>query len=349
MFDISDILPETEDTSIGHTNWGRPLGQCRQMASGNLQSDLFQPQKSPHFSSSAVDFDRTYTMQAAQNHSPHFQCHQPASVDAQQLYTTMTAWQTTSNLSFRALFDSMDVPPTPTPNTSFSPMTSPSNTSSSSSVDSSDLASSRPKRKRPYVPHLQRKPEVVVKRNARERRRMGNLQGAFRTLQKHLPYIKYSSKRIPKEKILRLATDYIKHLQVLLNHPELNLESQDSALPIPSLTFLPADTPVTSSDALTCQTTPRIRLETSPVQSEGSNLGVSPGSPEVMTSGQDGRPFDLSASDSDDLSDIEDLNLLDPSALLSVFSMVSLIAFYRHAYHQFYGKKKKKKSRFKYH
>lgn len=70
--------------------------------------------------------------------------------------------------------------------------------------------------KRPYIPHSQRPKGSVVRRNQRERKRMEGLNVAFKDLQNRVPVLKKSEKRIPKEKILRGATAYIKQLTTIL-------------------------------------------------------------------------------------------------------------------------------------
>ncbi|CAD5114163.1 unnamed protein product [Dimorphilus gyrociliatus] len=70
--------------------------------------------------------------------------------------------------------------------------------------------------RRPYIPHAERPEKSVVRRNQRERKRMEGLNVAFKDLQNRIPLLKRSEKRIPKEKILRGAAAYIKHLTTML-------------------------------------------------------------------------------------------------------------------------------------
>ena len=68
------------------------------------------------------------------------------------------------------------------------------------------------RKKRRYVPHALRTSDSVNKRNARERRRMQRFNDAFDALKSRLPQLKNAKKRVAKERIMREAVDYIRHL-----------------------------------------------------------------------------------------------------------------------------------------
>ena len=128
-------------------------------------------------------------------------------------------------------------------------------TSRSSASDSSShltptgQTDERKKKRRRYVPHVERKRESVIKRNARERKRMGTMTTAFRELQLRLPILCHMTKRIPKEKILSIATSYIQVLRRMLDDSE-GLTSSDVGLRQPDFTFLPpSDLEDTFSDS----------------------------------------------------------------------------------------------------
>lgn len=67
----------------------------------------------------------------------------------------------------------------------------------------------------------QKEPEVVARRNARERRRVKLVNDGFLRLRKHVP-TDPKNKKLSKVKTLRSAIDYIRHLQQLLNQATKN-------------------------------------------------------------------------------------------------------------------------------
>lgn len=71
------------------------------------------------------------------------------------------------------------------------------------------------KAKYKHVPHCEKPPQVVEKRNARERKRVQTVNGAFVRLRKFIPY-ENRHKRLSKVKTLRKAIEYIDHLQAML-------------------------------------------------------------------------------------------------------------------------------------
>ncbi|XP_060079845.1 achaete-scute homolog 1-like [Ylistrum balloti] len=69
-----------------------------------------------------------------------------------------------------------------------------------------------------HIPHSQKPPQVVERRNARERRRVQAVNTAFLRLRKHVPS-HTKQKRLSKVKTLRVAIDYIKQLQdMIMDH-----------------------------------------------------------------------------------------------------------------------------------
>ncbi|XP_069988617.1 achaete-scute homolog 1, partial [Penaeus vannamei] len=67
-----------------------------------------------------------------------------------------------------------------------------------------------------HVPHREKPPHLVARRNARERRRVQSVNVAFARLRRVVPGTSGRSKRVSKVKILQGAIDYIYHLQDLL-------------------------------------------------------------------------------------------------------------------------------------
>ena len=67
-----------------------------------------------------------------------------------------------------------------------------------------------------HVPHSEKAPHLVAKRNARERRRVMAVNNAFTRLRKHVP-CENRNKRISKVKTLKIAIDYIYYLQDLID------------------------------------------------------------------------------------------------------------------------------------
>ena len=71
------------------------------------------------------------------------------------------------------------------------------------------------RRRRRHVPHRDRSPAAVTKRNERERTRVSGVNEAFTELHDHLPGV-LRRQRLPKIKILHAATFYIDYLAGLL-------------------------------------------------------------------------------------------------------------------------------------
>lgn len=67
-----------------------------------------------------------------------------------------------------------------------------------------------------HVPHSEKPPHLVARRNARERRRVETVNNAFLRLRRHVP-IDTKHKRLSKVKTLRYAIDYIKRLSDMID------------------------------------------------------------------------------------------------------------------------------------
>lgn len=90
-----------------------------------------------------------------------------------------------------------------------------------------------------HIPHRDKPPQVVARRNARERRRVQNVNSAFIKLRKHIPY-QNRSKRLSKVKTLRTAIEYIRHLRTLVNdHDSLLRDMNPSAAAAGSSALVP--------------------------------------------------------------------------------------------------------------
>lgn len=79
-----------------------------------------------------------------------------------------------------------------------------------------------------HVPHSAKPVQVVAKRNARERKRVQNVNSAFTYLRRHIPY-ENRHKRLSKVKTLRIAIDYIQSLQSLISEHDQNLSSKENS------------------------------------------------------------------------------------------------------------------------
>ncbi|KAK4325892.1 hypothetical protein Pmani_003549 [Petrolisthes manimaculis] len=67
-----------------------------------------------------------------------------------------------------------------------------------------------------HVPHREKPPHLVARRNARERRRVQSVNVAFTRLRRVVPLATGRSKRVSKVRVLENAITYISHLQELL-------------------------------------------------------------------------------------------------------------------------------------
>lgn len=71
-----------------------------------------------------------------------------------------------------------------------------------------------------HVPHRDKPPQLVARRNARERRRVQAVNSAFSRLRKVVPIGNNRGKRVSKVKTLHKAIEYISQLQDLLIHSD---------------------------------------------------------------------------------------------------------------------------------
>lgn len=67
-----------------------------------------------------------------------------------------------------------------------------------------------------HVPHCEKPPHLVARRNARERRRVETVNNAFLRLRRHVP-METRNKRLSKVKTLRYAIEYIRQLTFMIN------------------------------------------------------------------------------------------------------------------------------------
>ncbi|XP_076066013.1 uncharacterized protein LOC143039630 [Oratosquilla oratoria] len=81
-----------------------------------------------------------------------------------------------------------------------------------------------------HVPHREKPPHLVARRNARERRRVQAVNVAFARLRRYVPFPSSRGKRVSKVKTLQSTIDYIYHLQDLLQESDDAL--RDGSLPI---------------------------------------------------------------------------------------------------------------------
>ncbi|CAC5386327.1 ASCL [Mytilus coruscus] len=66
-----------------------------------------------------------------------------------------------------------------------------------------------------HIPHSEKPPHLVARRNARERKRVQAVNSAFQKLRKHVPF-ENKQKRLSKVKTLQFAIDYISNLQNMI-------------------------------------------------------------------------------------------------------------------------------------
>ncbi|KAL3883784.1 hypothetical protein ACJMK2_030015 [Sinanodonta woodiana] len=85
----------------------------------------------------------------------------------------------------------------------------------------------RSKRTDKHVPHSEKPPHLVAKRNARERKRVQAVNGAFLRLRRCVPY-EPKHKRLSKVKTLKLAIEYIKQLSEMIEDHDREFGSSAS-------------------------------------------------------------------------------------------------------------------------
>ncbi|XP_029848255.2 achaete-scute complex protein T3 [Ixodes scapularis] len=163
----------------------------------------------------------------------------PSSDDLSAVFFGQAAWTTTTTLpglcrsSQRTSFQPCS-PETPDDSSSrdsdLGPLTAAKDGSPSSAVTSSTSAASpgadaaSPKSAYKHVPHREKPPHLVARRNARERRRVQAVNNAFSRLRKCVP-IENRAKRLSKVKTLHKAIEYIHALQELLDDADKSVSS----------------------------------------------------------------------------------------------------------------------------
>ncbi len=103
-------------------------------------------------------------------------------------------------------------------------------------TNSSTTARGRKRTATSRLPAKLKEPAAVARRNARERRRVKMVNDGFLRLRKHVP-TDPKNKKLSKVKNLRLAIDYIKHLQQLL--VESSVKQNHSASTYTSIATIP--------------------------------------------------------------------------------------------------------------
>ena len=81
-----------------------------------------------------------------------------------------------------------------------------------------------------YIPHSEKPPQLVERRNARERRRVESVNSAFVRLRRIVPY-ENRHKRLSKAKTLRTAINYISHLKQLIDQYDMQQQQQQPQHP----------------------------------------------------------------------------------------------------------------------
>ncbi len=105
-------------------------------------------------------------------------------------------------------------------------------------TNSSSTARGRKRTATSRLPAKLKEPAAVARRNARERQRVKMVNDGFLRLRKHVP-TDPKNKKLSKVKTLRLAIDYIKHLQQLL--VESSVKQNHATPPYSNLAAMPDD------------------------------------------------------------------------------------------------------------
>ncbi|KAL3240887.1 hypothetical protein MRX96_021682 [Rhipicephalus microplus] len=125
-------------------------------------------------------------------------------------------------------------------------------------------SSSSPKSAYKHVPHREKPPHLVARRNARERRRVQAVNNAFCRLRKCVP-VENRAKRLSKVKTLHRAIEYIQALQHLLTEADKAVTSSTTTPEVctPSATYQETQAPVCDKENDASQRW--ITLENAPV------------------------------------------------------------------------------------
>ncbi|XP_064489817.1 achaete-scute homolog 1a-like [Ornithodoros turicata] len=134
--------------------------------------------------------------------------------------TSAAPWTTTTSLPGLGIcrrYDggSPDTPDSQSDDSSRDSQPSPTSSTSSALGGSAVTSSSSSKSNYKHVPHREKPPHLVARRNARERRRVQAVNNAFSRLRKCVP-VENRSKRLSKVKTLHRAIEYIHALQDIL-------------------------------------------------------------------------------------------------------------------------------------
>ncbi len=89
-----------------------------------------------------------------------------------------------------------------------------------------------------HVPHSDQPPELVDKRNTRERQRVHEINQEFGKLKRLIPY-KDKGKRISKENVLKYAIDYIRGLYKMIAEHDMCMHSYAYSIQRPELYLQP--------------------------------------------------------------------------------------------------------------
>nr|QNN94678.1 achaete-scute C transcription factor [Malacoceros fuliginosus] len=84
-----------------------------------------------------------------------------------------------------------------------------------------------------HIPHREKPPHLVQRRNARERRRVQAVNTAFSRLRRHIPH-ENRNKRLSKVKTLKIAMDYIEHLRHMITTYDSKMMTLQTQPPHPS-------------------------------------------------------------------------------------------------------------------
>lgn len=78
-----------------------------------------------------------------------------------------------------------------------------------------------------HIPHSEKPPHLVARRNARERKRVQAVNNAFLKLKKHVPF-ENNHKRLSKVKTLQSAIDYIANLQYMIEDYDKKIQASSN-------------------------------------------------------------------------------------------------------------------------
>ncbi|KAF8774092.1 heart- and neural crest derivatives-expressed protein 2-like [Argiope bruennichi] len=178
-----------------------------------LTTDSLMVQEMSHFSTQSLSYDSPYLL-------PHFKNDQLP--DAWHT-SVSNPHQNFDDLSHEiaGTFDN-SVPPTSLPDATVA-------SSASGTRKKSRTKSGGSKSSYKHVPHREKPPHLVARRNARERRRVQAVNTAFSRLRRSVP-AENKNKRLSKVKTLHRAIEYIQMLQDMLSKADEDLGSDELCL-----------------------------------------------------------------------------------------------------------------------